>query len=226
VLIPAFNEEELLAESLAEMLTAAGAASADFELVVVDDGSSDRTPQLLDELAAGNPRIRAFHHQQNQGIGGGISTAGRNALCDRAIICPVDSPLSAQQLRDFLAVAADDTIVVGYRPERLGYRGWQQIGSAVYHHLSRLLLGLRLKDTNWIHMYPTRLFAEVDLQFGGIVYLVEVLAKARRLGYKFVEIESPMVARIKGVATISKPRTICRTFLDLWRLWWRLRSRR
>lgn len=224
VLIPAYNEQELLAESVETMLRAAAEASADFELVVVDDGSADRTPQLLDELAAGNPRIRAFHHKQNQGIGGGIGTAGRNALCDRAIICPVDSPLSAQQLRAFLAASADDTIVVGYRSERVGYQGWQQIGSAVYHEMACLLLGLRLKDLNWIHMYPTRLFSEVDLQFGGIVYLAEVLAKGRRLGYKFAEIESPMIARIKGVATISKPKAIWRTFLDLWRLWWRLRT--
>jgi len=225
ILIPAYNEQELLEGSLAQIRAAAAEACDDFELVVVDDGSGDRTGQILDALAAADERIRAFHHERNRGIGGGITTAGREALCDRAIICPVDSPLSATQLKAFLAASGPDVIVVGYRPERLGYRGWQQFGSAVYHALACALLGLRLRDINWIHLYPTRLFAELNIEFGGIVYLAEVLAKARRLGYRFVEIESPMAARISGVATISKPKTIWRTFWDLWRLWWRLRRR-
>jgi len=138
----------------------------------------------------------------------------------------VDSPLSTEQLQAFLAASGPDTIVVGYRPRRLGYRGWQQLGSSVYHTLACGLLGLRLRDINWIHLYPTRLFGEVEIEFGGIVYLAEVLAKAKRLGYRFAEIESPMAARLKGVATISKPRTIWRTFWDLWRLWRRLTTSR
>ncbi|MEN6303260.1 MAG: glycosyltransferase family 2 protein [Armatimonadia bacterium] len=223
MLVPAYNEEELLEGALREIGAAAAAACGDYELVVVDDGSADATGAILDRLAAEDGHIRGFHHEKNRGIGGGIITAAREAQCDRAIICPVDSPLSALQLRAFLAAAADDTIVVGYRPERLGYLGWQQIGSKVYHSLACGLLGLRLRDVNWIHMYPTRLFSEVTIEFGGIVYLAEVLAKAKRLGYKFVEVESPMSARIKGVATISKPRTIWRTFWDLWRVWWGLR---
>jgi glycosyltransferase involved in cell wall biosynthesis len=226
VLVPAYNEEQLLEASVAAIRAAAAEACEDFELVIVDDGSADRTAEVLDALAAADERVRAFHHERNRGIGGGITTAARNAQCDRAIICPVDSPLSAAQMQAFLAVSGPDTIVVGYRPERLGYRGWQQVGSAVYHWLACALLGLRLRDINWIHLYPTRLFAELDIEFGGIVYLAEVLAKARRLGYRFVEIEAPMAARIKGVATISKPRTIWRTFWDLWRLWWRLRRHR
>lgn len=224
VLIPAYNEEELLQSSVALMLAAAAAAAEDYELVIVDDGSVDATPALLERLAAAEPRIRALHHERNRGIGGAICTAARHARCNRAIICPVDSPLSAAQLTAFLEAGAEDTIVVGYRPERVGYRGWQQIGSAVYHTLACALLRLPLKDINWIHLYPTKLFTEVEIEFGGIVYLGEVLAKAKRLGYRFVEIEAPMVARLKGVATISKPRTIWRTFWDLWRLWWRLHT--
>lgn len=224
ILIPAYNEEELLASSVELMLAGAAEASEDYELVIVNDGSSDETPRILDRLAAKTSHLRAFHHERNRGIGGAICTAARQALCDRAIICPVDSPLSAKQLRAFLAASADDTIVVGYRPERVGYLGWQQLGSTVYHTLACTLLRLRLKDINWIHMYPTKLFSEVEIEFGGIVYLGEVLAKAKRRGYKFVEIEAPMIARIKGVATISKPQTIWRTFWDLWRLWWRLHT--
>ena len=223
VLVPAFNEEALLESALAEIGEAAAQACAAYELVVVDDGSADGTGAILDRLASHDPHLRALHHAHNQGIGGALTTAGRHAGYNRAIICPVDSPLHAEQLRAYLEACADDTVVVGYRPKRVGYQGWQQLGSTVYHVLASGLLGLHLRDLNWIHMYPTKLFSEIELEFGGIVYLAEVLARAKRRGYKFVEIESPMVARIKGVATISKPRVIWRTFWALWRLWWRLR---
>lgn len=226
VLIPAYNEEELLVSAVAQIRAAAAASSDDFELVIVNDGSADRTGEILDGLAAADGHIRALHHPQNRGIGGGITTAGQNARCDRAIICPVDSPLSADQIRAYLAVSSPDVIVVGYRPQRLGYAGWQHFGSGVYHWLACRLLGLRLRDINWIHLYPTRLFSEIEIEFSGIVYLAEVLAKGRGRGYRFVEVESPMSARLKGVATISKPRAIWRTFWDLWRLWWELRRQR
>lgn len=223
ILVPAYNEEETLQAALEELIRAARAACEDFEIVVVNDGSSDRTGEILDQLAAELPPVRALHHERNQGIGEGITTAAHHAHCTQAIICPVDSPLSTEQIRVFLQAASPEVVVVGYRPQRLGYQAWQQLGSSVYSSLARCLLGLRLRDINWIHLYPTSLFDQVNIQFGGIVYLAEVLAKAQGLGYRFVEVESPMVARIKGVATISKPRAIWRTFWDLWRLWWSLR---
>lgn len=224
LLIPAYNEEALLETAVGQIKAAAAGTGIPFELVIVNDGSADRTGEILDRLAADDPQIRAIHHPQNQGLGGAIVTAARNARCERLLWSPVDSPVPAEQIRAFLAAWQPDVVVVGTRPARLGYHRWQHVGSAVYHRLACALLGLRLRDMNWVHMYPRSLFAETDIWFTGIVYLGEILAKAQRLGYRLVEIETPMVARIKGVATISKPRVLWRTFWDLWRLWWRLRG--
>lgn len=226
ILIPAYNEEELLEEAVQEVHAAASQAVESFELIIVNDGSADRTGEIVERLAAGGDGIRGLHHEQNRGMGGGIVTAARHAQYEYAVVSPVDSPLSARQLAVFLQAAAPDAVVVGCRPQRLGYSGLQQIGSRVYHDLACSLLGLPLRDINWIHLYPTRLFGDLDIEFSGIVYLGEVLAKARDLGYRLVEVESPMTARIKGVATISRPGAIWRTFWDLWRLWWRLVVRR
>jgi glycosyltransferase involved in cell wall biosynthesis len=223
LLIPAYNEEELLETAVAQIEQAAAQLSLPYELVIVNDGSADRTGEILDGLAARDEHLHAIHHERNRGIGGGIVTAGRQARYDCALWCPVDSPPPVEQMRALLAAWAPDAVVVGYRPARLGYRGWQHFGSTVYHWMACRLLGLRLRDMNWIHMYPTRLFSEVSIRFSGIVYLGEVLAKAQRAGYRLVEVETPMIARIKGVATISKPRAIWRTFWDLWRLSWHLR---
>lgn len=224
ILVPAYNEEALLEQALRQMLQAAQeAVGADFELVVVNDGSQDRTGEILERLASEEAHIRVLHHDINRGIGAGITTAGRAARYNQAIICPVDNPLPAELLRAFWEKSASDVIVVGYRPQRLGYRRWQHFASRFYHALACFLLGLRLRDINWIHLYPTSLFYNIDIQFQGIVYLAEVLAKAQRLGYRFVEIEAPMRARPAGVATISKPRVIWRTFWDLWRLWAQMR---
>lgn len=226
ILIPAYNEEELLEEAVREVHGAASEVLDAFELIIVNDGSADRTGEIMERLAAGEDGIRGFHHERNRGMGGGIVTAASHASYEYAVVSPVDSPLSARQLAVFMAAAAPDAVVIGCRPRRLGYSGLQQLGSRVYHDLACFLLRLPLRDINWIHLYPTRLFDDLDIEFSGIVYLGEVLAKARDLGYRLVEVDSPMTARIKGVATISKPGAIWRTFWDLWRLWWRLTTRR
>ena len=223
ILLPAYNEEPTVAATVQELVAAAEAACDDFEIVAVDDGSRDRTGAILDELTSREPHLRVLHHEQNQGLGGALTTAGRSAAFDESVVAHVDNPLSAEQLRAFLQASGPGVIVVGYRPQRLGYRAWQRLGARVYHSLACLLFGLRLRDVNWLHLYPTPLFSEVTIECNTFAFLVEVLAKGRVLGCRFVEVEAPMIARTHGVATISQPRKIWGAFRDLISLWWRMR---
>ena len=224
VIVPAYNEEALLATALASLERELAASGQPYEIVLVDDASRDRTGAIADELAAGSSTLRVIHHQVNGGIGAGIRTGVAAARGELLIVSPVDSPLTAGQVRAYVDAAADCDVVVGRRSRRVGYTWWMRLGAAVYRTLLRLLFGVPLHDFNWIHLYRRAVFERVTIEFGGIVFLAEVLIKAHDAGLRLREIPAEMEARTAGRPTVSRPAVVWRTFRGVLRLWWQLRG--
>lgn len=223
VIVPAYNEEPSLKAAVSAIRLSLAKTELEYEIVVVDDGSLDKTGEIAEQLAHEYADVKVIHHSENKGLGGGIKTGIAHASCELVIVCPVDSPLDAREIRDFVEAIEDADIVVGYRSDRPGYKKWMSFGSKVYHLMIRILFGLRLRDYNWIHLYRKRVFDDVQITRKGIVYLPEVLVRAANLGYAIVEIPSEMKPRVHGRATVSKPRVIVKTFLDLLQLWFMIR---
>ncbi|HET8631268.1 MAG TPA: glycosyltransferase family 2 protein [Thermomicrobiales bacterium] len=224
VIVPAYNEEPLLATALADLERELAASGQPHEIVLVDDASRDRTGQIADELAATRPHLRVAHHAVNGGIGAGIRTGIAEARGELLIVSPVDSPLTAAQVRDYVAAADGCDVVVGRRERRVGYTWWMRLGAKVYPAMLRALFRVPLHDFNWIHLYRRRVFDRVTIEYGGIVFLAEVLIKAHDAGFTLREIPTTMQARTSGRPTVSRPRVIWRTFLGALRLWWQLRG--
>ena len=224
VIVPAYNEEPMLAAALAALERELVASGQPYEIVLVDDASRDRTGRIADELAATSATLRVFHHEVNGGIGAGIRTGVAQARGEFLIVSPVDSPLTAAQVRAYVAAAADCDIVVGRRARRVGYTWWMRLGAGVYPAMLRALFGVPLHDFNWIHLYRRAVFERVTVEFGGIVFLAEILIKAHDAGFRLREIPAEMQARTAGRPTVSRPRVIWRTFRNVLLLWWKLRG--
>jgi glycosyltransferase involved in cell wall biosynthesis len=219
VIVPAYNEEPSLRAAVSAIRHDLTEAELEYEIVVVNDGSIDKTGEIAEQLAHEHVDVQVVHHPENEGLGAGIKTGIAHATCELVIVCPVDSPLDAHQIKSFLQAINHADIVVGYRSNRPGYKWWMSFASKVYYLMIRTLFGLRLRDYNWIHLYRKRVFDKVQITCKGIVYLPEVLVKAADLGYSIVEIPMEMKPRAHGKATVSKPRVIVKTFFDLLGLW-------
>lgn len=194
-----------------------------FEVVIVNDGSRDRTGEIAEWLSRTHPVVRVVHHATNQGFGQAVRTGIDHAACELIVFSPVDSPLTGPEVELFVAAMRDAEIVVGYREERPGYSLWMRVGSWCYHRLVCWLFNLRLRDVNWIHIYRRDVIRSLPLRQSGIVFPAEVLAKAGRRGYRMAEIPSAMRPRLSGRPTVSRPSVILRALRDLGRLWWELR---
>ena len=221
VVVPAFNEEALLEAGIRRLHTALDAIGVPAEIIIVNDGSRDRTPQIADALARELAGV-AVVHQANQGIGGAFRAGAARATGRHLMLWPADMPAEPADLAPYVAQLDRADVIVGVRRARLGYNPLMRFNAWLYPVLVRLLFGLRLRDVNWIHAYRRTLFTRITLTQRGIPMLVETLVRLRDLGASFVEVEVVMKARLGGVASASRFRVMWRTLTGLveyWRLW-------
>ena len=225
VVVPAYNEEALLAgtvRGLRAALTELGVAA---EIILVDDGSRDRTPAIADELAQHDAALRVVH-QANQGLGGALHTGFARARGAYVLSWPADMPVAREDLAPFVTNLGTADVLVGVRPQRAGYNVLMRFNSWLYPHLVAALFGLRLRDVNWIHLYRTALVRQVALTQRGIPMLVEMLVRLRDLGATFRAVPSEMKPRTAGIATASRFRIMWRTLRGLFQFWWLWRAER
>lgn len=216
VVVPAFNEESLLAGTvtgLHETLAALGLAA---EIVIVNDGSRDRTGPIADELAQRFTSL-VVRHQANQGLGGALRTGIAAARGEYVLTWPADMPVTPDDLAPFAQALGSADVLIGVRERRPGYNPLMRFNSWLYPRLVAALFDLRLRDVNWIHLYRTALIRQVTLTQRGIPMLVEALVRLRDLGATFREVPSEMKPRTAGVASASRLKVMWRTLTGLGR---------
>jgi glycosyltransferase involved in cell wall biosynthesis len=218
IVTPAFNEEKNLERAVLDTMRTFDKLGLDYEVVIVNDASTDRTPEIADALARGNPKIRTLHHQRNQGIGGGLKTGIAHCTKDYVVLVPCDNPLDEQDVLAYLPRLGACDIVVGDRAERVGYSPLANFASFVYNRIFvPLLFNIGLSDVNWIQMYRRSIFSDglIDFHSTNIFCLVEILALARKKRLILAEVPARMRKRLHGKATCTKPRVVIKTFIEM-----------
>ncbi len=221
VVVPAFNEEALLDRCIRQLHAALATLGVRAEIIIVNDGSRDRTPQIADTLARELAGVVAVH-QANQGIGGAFRTGVQRATGEYLILWPADMSAEPADLSPYSQQFGRADVIVGVRRARLGYNPLMRFNAWLYPKLVAILFGLRLRDVNWIHAYRRALFTQITLTQRGIPMLVEALVRLRDLGATFAEVEVAMKVRLGGVASASRLKVMWRTLTGLlvfWRLW-------
>lgn len=220
IIVPAYNEAENLPDSLPAISEAARAQARSFELLVVDDGSTDATAEIARSFAEANPETRILSHGQNLGPGSGIRTGIREARGDLVIFIPADVAIDLSQLHRYLDRArAGADVVVGLRSDRRDYSLYRKINSVGYIALVKILYGMPQRQFNYVHLYRRRIFERIEVESRGVFITAEILIKARDLGYRIEEVEVGYVPRVKGQASCGRPRVVARTAGELFRFW-------
>ncbi len=217
--MPAYNEEENLAWVLPLLLEHLDRLARPFEIVVIDDGSRDRTAEVVQEVALGRPEVRLERHARNMGPGSGIPTGLRVARGEYAVFVPADLAIEPEDLLRRIQAGPGWDVVVGIRSDRRDYTLARKFVSHVNVFLLRLLFGLRLRQFNYLHLYRRAIFERIWPETHGVFLTAEVLVKARDAGMAIREFEARYVPRTHGQATCGNSRVILRTVRDLLRFW-------
>ena len=223
IFFPAYNDSGTIASMVIRAVQAAEALTADYEVIVVNDGSQDATAEIADELARTYPHVKVVHHPKNRGYGGALQTGFRTASKDLVFYTDGDAqydPAELALLWEKLAPSAD--LINGYKISRSDPLHRIIIGR-VYHHTVKLLFGLKVRDVDCdFRLMRRSIFEKIDLEKTSGVICLELMKKITDAGFSIVEVPVHHYHRAFGKSQFFNFRRIAKTAVDVMKLWFQL----
>lgn len=219
IAIPAYNEAGSVESVVLDAIKAARTVSRDIEILVVDDGSTDGTREILDRLAKKYAVVTVIHHKKNLGFSGAIKSCYKEASKDLIFLLPADGQIKASDCKLFLDRLDHADVVVGYR--RNNPEHWsRKVNSFVFHSVYRTLFGVRLREISTSILWRKKVLDSIDITAIPRSALIEpeVIYKAWKKGYRFSQVAIPYYPRMTGRAKGSNPFMILVTIRELLRL--------
>lgn len=222
IIIPAFNEEDNIRKAVRESLSVLAWVSQKYEVLVVNDGSTDRTGKILDELQARNPHMRVIHHPRNLGTGHALRTLYRNARGNLIFLIPADLQVRADQLPKFIQSLRSFDVVFGRRAKRAD--SWlRKFLAWAYNTALRVLFKTDIQDMDTAKLYQRKVLRSFPIESTSGFIEAEILIKAKKQGFKIGEIHIQHHPRLAGTQTGIKLKVILRALKELIRFYFKLR---
>ncbi len=207
IVIPALNEQEKIAETIDGVLPSARNLLDDFEIILIDDGSTDDTGAIMDRYAAEEPRIKVVHHVQRQGVGAGFKSALQRAKFNAITLIPGDHAFEDQGIARMFKAAGAADIVITHRDNQSD----RSLNRSFQSHSLRFLLnftfGFRLFDYHSMIIYPVKWLRQIPVKADGYGYQICALISLLQLGLTHVQVPVSLNAELKGSSRALRPRT-------------------
>lgn len=228
VFFPAYNDSGTIASLVITAVQTAATLTPDYEVLVINDGSRDDTPRILDELARVYPdHVRIVHHPQNRGYGGALRSGFAHATKDLVFYTDGDAQYDPAEMALLWARLTDEVDWVnGWKISRSDPLHRIVIGR-IYHHTVKLLFGLGVRDVDCdFRLMRRRIFDVVQLEKSSGVICLEMMKKFQDAGFRVAEVPVHHYHRAHGKSQFFNFRRVGRTLVDVLKLWWALVIRR
>jgi hypothetical protein len=217
--LPCYNEAAVIEEVLFGACAVLPQFLDEFEIVVVDDGSSDSTGDVVERLAARDDRIRLLRHDVNRGYGAAVSTALRAAQGHWICFTDGDGQFNLLDLPQLLVDAQHADVVIGYRFHRAEGR-LRRLNARSWNRLIRHLLGVHVRDLDCaFKLFPRWIVERIELTAQGACVSAEILAQCVRGGVKIREVPVNHFPRAAGKATGANIKVVAKAFRELPQVW-------
>jgi len=220
VFFPAYNDGGTIASMVLTALMTVRELADDYEIIVVNDGSADYTPQILDELARVHKEVRVIHHEQNKGYGGALRTGFSSATKELIFYTDGDAQYDARELKVLYPVLAEGIDMVnGYKISRSD-PWYRTVIGRIYHWTVKLAFGLHLRDVDCdFRLMRRSIFDRVHLRSDSGVICVEMMKKIQDAGFVISEAPVHHYHRVYGRSQFFNFGRIFRVGRDLLKLW-------
>jgi glycosyltransferase involved in cell wall biosynthesis len=223
VFFPAYNDSGTIASLVITALQSAPKLTPDYEVIVVNDGSSDSTAQILNELARVYPQLKIVTHEVNRGYGGALRSGFATASKDVIFYTDGDAqydPSEIELLWPKMGPGVD--LVNGYKISRSD--PWHRIViGRIYHHTVKMMFGLGVRDVDCdFRLLRRSIFERVHLEKTSGVICLEMMKKIQDAGFHIVEVPVHHYHRAHGKSQFFNFPRVIRTGIDVFKLWYAL----
>jgi glycosyltransferase involved in cell wall biosynthesis len=224
VFFPCYNEQANVGRTVEKALEVMGKLNADFEAIIVDDGSSDDTGRIADEIAGRDGRVKVVRHQRNLGYGAALQSGFKAATKELVFYTDGDGQFDIKEMPPLLALMEQFDIVSCYRLNRRDSL-IRKINGWCWTRLVCLMFGLKIRDIDCaFKLYKREIFDKIELSSTGALIDAEILARAARKGYRITQKGVHHYPRTSGEQSGANLRVIMRAFKELFKLQRRIRS--
>jgi glycosyltransferase involved in cell wall biosynthesis len=226
VFLPCHNEEGNIERVVAALEFELPRIAQRHEIIVVDDGSRDRTGEIADRLVAANPRLKVVHHPLNRGYGAAVISGIRACSQPWTVLCDGDGQFKASDIARLTAKVPEYDVVVGRRMHRADPL-MRRVNGKAWTVLMRILLGIRVGDIDCgLKLFRRDLLEGMDLQAKGAMISAELMAQLAGRGARICEVDVHHLPRLSGEQSGASVKVIARAFRELFLLYGRLHKAR
>ncbi len=226
IFYPCYNEEANVERVTRAAVEAARQIADDYEVLIVNDGSRDRTGEIADRLAVEIPNVRAVHNNPNLGYGGALARGFREARKNWIFYTDGDGQFDFGEIAKLLPLLETHDIVSCYRLDRKDSL-MRKLNAFAWSTLVNLLFGIGLKDIDCaFKIYPRTFIERIEMKSRGALIDTEMLAKARYLGYSIAQLGVHHYPRTAGSQTGANLKVILRAFKELFKLHRQIKAER
>lgn len=218
VVLPAYNEEENIEHTVNSCLIYLDKKFGDYEVVVVNDGSSDKTSEIVQRLTLNNSKIKLINHDINRGYGSALRTGFDNSIMDFIFFMDSDGQFDISELSQLIEKIEDNTAVIGYRRKRAD-TSIRLLNQKLYHQYIKIIFGLGVRDIDCAFKIFARSSYEKikPIKSDGALFSAELLIKLLRSGLKIVEVPVNHYPRQFGSQTGANLGVIFKMFKESWK---------
>ncbi len=226
VFLPSHNEEGNVERVVSSFLAELPKVAEVFEVVVIDDGSVDRTGEIADRIAADDTRVRVVHHAVNRGYGAAVATGLKTARQPFILLCDGDGQFDPADMERLAARIGDHDVVIGRRARRADHL-MRRINGKAWTTLSRILFGLRITDMDCgFKLFRRSAVENLELHSSGAMVTTELMARLAGRNARICTVNVTHLPRVSGEQTGNSPSVIIGAFRDLFALYRELKKAR
>lgn len=218
VFFPAWNEEAYVERTVSRAKVVLERLADDWEIIIVNDASTDRTREIAEALSRADPRIRCISHEVNLKLGGAMRTGFMASSKDVVVYSDMDLPFDLDELERALHLLdyLEADMICAFRFDRTSEGPKRILYSFVYNSLIRMLFGVHVKDVNFsFKVVHRRVLEAIELKSQGSFIDAELVVKAIKKGFRVFQMGVDYFPRTRGESTLASPSVIANMLREL-----------